>query len=326
MDPVGASIQGTHLPPPFHNREFHHHLSLHHLQLRHQQQFQQQQSNSDDDTGAAAAATGLNRGLKREHDDNLTPDGATNNSSTSNNENNNNGGGEGSSGDGGEFARRTRGRPAGSKNKPKPPIIITRDSPNALRTHLMEIAGGCDVGETVAAFARRRQRGVCVLSGSGTVTNVTLRQPASPGAVVKLHGSFEILSLSGSFLPPPAPLDATGFAVYLAGGQGQVIGGSVVGALISSGPVVLLAASFGTAAYERLPLDDGEDPLVGPLDSPGGMVAPPLPPPPLSQQQLLSPDVNTMLFQSLPPNLLSRVQVPPEVYPWASGGAARPSY
>ncbi|CAA6673615.1 unnamed protein product [Spirodela intermedia] len=321
MDPVGASIQGTHLPPPFHTREFHHHLSLHHhLQLRHQQlQQHQQQPNSDDDTGGAAT-TGLNRGLKREHDDNPLPDGATNNSSTSNNENNNNsnnnGGGEGSSGDGGgggEFARRTRGRPAGSKNKPKPPIIITRDSPNALRTHLMEIASGCDVGETVAAFARRRQRGVCVLSGSGTVTN--------------LHGSFEILSLSGSFLPPPAPLDATGFAVYLSGGQGQVIGGSVVGALISSGPVVLLAASFGTAAYERLPLDDGDEPLVGPLESPAGLVAPPLPPPPLSQhQQQLSPDVNTMLFQSLPPNLLSRVQVPPEVYPWASGGAARPSY
>ncbi|KAH6556659.1 hypothetical protein KP509_1Z164900 [Ceratopteris richardii] len=157
-----------------------------------------------------------------------------------------------------EVARRPRGRPPGSKNKPKPPIIITRDSPNALRSHVLEIGNGCDVGESVATFARRRQRGVCILSGTGTVTNVTLRQPAAPGATVTLHGRFEILSLSGSFLPPPAPPGATTLTIYLAGGQGQVVGGSVVGALLASGPVILMAASFLNASYDRLPLPQEE--------------------------------------------------------------------
>ncbi|RYQ79748.1 hypothetical protein Ahy_Scaffold1g106601 isoform C [Arachis hypogaea] len=59
----------------------------------------------------------------------------------------------------------------------------------------MEVADGCDIVESVSNFARRRQRGVCIMSGTGTVTNVTLRQPASSGAVVSLHGRFEILSL-----------------------------------------------------------------------------------------------------------------------------------
>ncbi|GFP86793.1 putative DNA-binding protein escarola [Phtheirospermum japonicum] len=68
----------------------------------------------------------------------------------------------------------------------------------------MEIAGGCDVQESISTFATRRQRGVCILIGNGPVTNVTLRQPASLGAVVSLHGRFEILSFSGSFLPSPA--------------------------------------------------------------------------------------------------------------------------
>ncbi|ERM94933.1 hypothetical protein AMTR_s00009p00189120 [Amborella trichopoda] len=152
--------------------------------------------------------------------------------------------------------RRPRGRPPGSKNKPKPPIIITRDSPNALRSHVMEVASGSDVAESVAAFARRRQRGVCVLSGSGVVANVTLRQPAAPGAIVTLHGRFEILSLSGAFLPGPAPPGATGLTVYLAGGQGQVVGGCVVGALVASGPVMVVAATFANATYERLPLEE----------------------------------------------------------------------
>ncbi|CAI9118260.1 OLC1v1019797C1 [Oldenlandia corymbosa var. corymbosa] len=155
--------------------------------------------------------------------------------------------------------RRPRGRPPGSKNKPKPPIFVTRDSPNALRSHVMEVASGRDVAESIAQFARKRQRGVCVLSGSGSVANVTLRQPAAPGAVVALHGRFEILSLSGAFLPGPAPPGSTGLTVYLAGGQGQVVGGSVVGSLVAAGPVLVIAATFANATYERLPIEDDEE-------------------------------------------------------------------
>ncbi|XP_010485835.1 PREDICTED: AT-hook motif nuclear-localized protein 19 isoform X3 [Camelina sativa] len=162
--------------------------------------------------------------------------------------------------------RRPRGRPAGSKNKPKPPIFVTRDSPNALKSHVMEIASGTDVIETLATFARRRQRGICILSGNGTVANVTLRQPstatvaAAPGgaAVLALQGRFEILSLTGSFLPGPAPPGSTGLTIYLAGGQGQVVGGSVVGPLMAAGPVMLIAATFSNATYERLPLEEEE--------------------------------------------------------------------
>ncbi|XP_062083299.1 AT-hook motif nuclear-localized protein 19-like [Humulus lupulus] len=159
--------------------------------------------------------------------------------------------------------RRPRGRPPGSKNKPKPPIFVTRDSPNALRSHVMEIANGADIAESVAHFARRRARGVCVLSGSGTVTNVTLRQPSAPSSVMALHGRFEILSLTGAFLPGPAPPGSTGLTIYLAGGQGQVVGGSVVGPLQASGPVMVIAATFSNATYERLPLEEQEEEAGG---------------------------------------------------------------
>jgi predicted DNA-binding protein with PD1-like motif len=303
MDPLAASMHGHHLPPPFNTpRDFHHHLQQ-------QQHHHQLQLKTEDDQGGSTPGL-FARGNKRDHED----------------DNNNNVNGSG--GDGGELAlnspsggggpeggennnnpRRPRGRPAGSKNKPKPPIIITRDSANTLRTHVMEVAGGCDISESITAFARRRQRGVCVLSGAGTVTNVTLRQPASQGAVVALHGRFEILSLSGSFLPPPAPPEATGLTVYLAGGQGQVVGGSVVGALTAAGPVVIMAASFANAVYERLPLEE-DDMLAaqGQADSAG----------------ILAGSVDPNLFQSLPPNLLGNVQLPPEAaaYGWNPNAAA----
>lgn len=155
-------------------------------------------------------------------------------------------------------SRRPRGRPPGSKNKPKPPVVVTKESPDALRSHVLEISSGSDVVESISNFAQRRQRGVSVLSGNGVVANVTLRHPAAPGGVITLQGRFDILSLSGAFLPAPAPPGATGLTVYLAGGQGQVVGGIVVGALVATGPVIVIAATFTNATFERLPLEDEE--------------------------------------------------------------------
>ncbi|KAF8401845.1 hypothetical protein HHK36_012792 [Tetracentron sinense] len=198
--------------------------------------------------------------------------------------------------------RRPRGRPSGSKNKPKPPIFVTRDSPNALRSHVMEVAAGADIVESVAQFARRRQRGVCVLSGSGAVANVTLRQPASSGAVVALHGRFEILSLTGAFLPGPAPPGSTGLTVYVAGGPGQVLGGIVVGTLVAAGPVMVIAAIFANATFERLPLEE-EDDDAGGGQLPGGAGSSP---PAIGQQQqaALPPDPSSSLpVYNVPPNL-----------------------
>ncbi|KAL2525836.1 AT-hook motif nuclear-localized protein 20 [Abeliophyllum distichum] len=152
--------------------------------------------------------------------------------------------------------RRSRGRPPGSKNKLKSPIIIAKESPNALHSHVLEINSGSDIAGSIATYAQRRHCGVSVLSGNGVVSNVTLRQPAAPGGVIALHGRFEILSLSGAFLPAPSPSAATGLAVYLSGSQGQVMGGTVVGALVASGPVMVVAATFTNATYERLPVEE----------------------------------------------------------------------
>ncbi|XP_050226740.1 AT-hook motif nuclear-localized protein 16 [Mercurialis annua] len=207
--------------------------------------------------------------------------------------------------------RRPRGRPAGSKNKPKPPIIVTRDSANALKAHAMEISSGCDVSESLANFARRKQRGICVLSGSGCVTNVTLRQPASSGSIVTLHGRFEILSLLGSILPPPAPPGITGLTIYLAGSQGQVVGGGVVGALIASGPVVIMAASFMNATFDRLPLD--EDEISAAVQNQHYQNS--------RNHHHHHHHLDIADLYGVPHNLLTNGTVPQEIYSWAPGRA-----
>ncbi|XP_042482615.1 AT-hook motif nuclear-localized protein 15-like, partial [Macadamia integrifolia] len=226
----------------------------------------------------------------------------------------------------GGSGRRPRGRPPGSKNKPKPPIIITRESPNALRSHVLEISSGNDIAESLNTFASRRQRGVCVLSGSGIVTNVNLRQPAAPGAVITLHGRFEILSLSGAFLPAPSPPGATGLTVYLAGGQGQVVGGCVVGPLVASGPVMVIAATFTNATYERLPLEE-EAPGTGDglqLQQTSGLNTGTSAAASVSQSHVVGgggglsdPSSMGLPIYNLPPNLLPNGQMPQDVY-WAT--------
>ncbi|KAG5146734.1 hypothetical protein GLYMA_11G221200v4 [Glycine max] len=218
----------------------------------------------------------------------------------------------------GSSGRRPRGRPPGSKNKPKPPIVITKESPNALRSHVLEITSGSDVAESIAAFANRRHRGVSVLSGSGIVANVTLRQPAAPAGVITLHGRFEILSLSGAFLPSPSPPGATGLTVYLAGGQGQVVGGTVAGSLVASGPVMVIAATFANATYERLPLEDeqGEE---------GMQVQQQQQQQQQQQSQGLGEQVSMPMY-NLPPNLLHNGQNMPHDVLWGAPPRPPPSF
>ncbi|CAN6936065.1 unnamed protein product [Brassica oleracea] len=223
--------------------------------------------------------------------------------------------------------KRSRGRPPGSKNKPKPPVIVTRDSPNVLRSHVLEISSGADIVESVNTYARRRGRGVSILSGNGVVLNVVLRQPvtahgsnggvgAGAGGVVTLHGRFDILSITGTVLPPPAPPGAGGLSIFVAGAQGQVIGGSVVAPLVASGPVILMAASFSNATFERLPLED-EGREGGGEGGGGG------PPPPTSA----SPPSGAGQGE-LRGNMSGYDQFPgdPHLLGWGAGAASRPSF
>ncbi|TKY56326.1 AT-hook motif nuclear-localized protein 17 [Spatholobus suberectus] len=151
-----------------------------------------------------------------------------------------------------EVVRRPRGRPPGSKNKPKPPLIITREPEPAMSPFILEISGGSDVVEALARFSSRKNTGLCILTASGTVANVTLRQPSvTPGATVTFHGRFDILSMSATFLLSPA-IPPGGFAVSLAGPQGQIVGGLVVGRLLAAGTVFVIAASFNNPSYHRL--------------------------------------------------------------------------
>ncbi|KAE8659244.1 AT-hook motif nuclear-localized protein 17 [Hibiscus syriacus] len=168
------------------------------------------------------------------------------------------GGGSARGGDGAsiEIVRRPRGRPPGSKNKPKPPVVITHEPDPAMSPYILEIPGGNDIVEAVSRFSRRKNIGICLLTGSGTVSNVTLRQPSSatPAATITFHGIFDILSLSATFLSQTTSCHVPNtVSISLAGPQGQVVGGFVAGPLVAAGNVFIVAATFNNPLYHRIP-------------------------------------------------------------------------
>ncbi|XP_038880172.1 AT-hook motif nuclear-localized protein 17-like [Benincasa hispida] len=161
--------------------------------------------------------------------------------------------------------KKPRGRPPGSKNKPKPPIVITKENESSMKPVVIEISAGNDVVDTLLNFARKRHVGLTVLSGSGSVSNVTLRHPMSHSTNLSLHGPFSLVSLSGSFLANTTPFSSkplsssSSFGICLAGAQGQVFGGIVGGKVTAASLVVVVAATFINPVFHRLPSETAED-------------------------------------------------------------------
>ncbi|GFP93890.1 putative DNA-binding protein escarola [Phtheirospermum japonicum] len=155
-------------------------------------------------------------------------------------------------------ARRPRGRPPGSKNKPKPPVHHhprERQHPPGPHTggrrRLRRLRGGRHLRAPAAAGDLRAQRH----------RHRQQRQPpAARRGGERPHAPRPLRDPVPVRLVPPAAgaPGATSLTIYLAGAQGQVVGGNVVGALIAAGPVIIIAASFTNVAYERLPLEEEE--------------------------------------------------------------------
>ncbi|KAL1294581.1 hypothetical protein HN51_055357 [Arachis hypogaea] len=113
--------------------------------------------------------------------------------------------------------------------------------------HVLTVNAGEDVTMKIMSFSQQGSRGICVLSANGTISNVTLRQPTSSGGTLTYEGRFEILSLSGSFMPTENGVTRSrsgGMSVSLAGPDGRVMGGGLAGLLIAAGPVQVVVGSF----------------------------------------------------------------------------------
>ncbi|KAA8539836.1 hypothetical protein F0562_026528 [Nyssa sinensis] len=113
--------------------------------------------------------------------------------------------------------------------------------------HVITVNAGEDVSMKIMSFSQQGSRAICILAANGAISNVTLRQPNSSGGTLTYEGRFEILSLSGSFMPNDnggTKSRSGGMSVSLAGPDGRVVGGGLAGLLIAAGPVQVVVGSF----------------------------------------------------------------------------------
>ncbi|KAK9076691.1 hypothetical protein SSX86_005025 [Deinandra increscens subsp. villosa] len=144
------------------------------------------------------------------------------------------------SGSGTPTTKKNRGRPPGSGRKQRLANVgewMCASAGLAFTPHIIHVETGEDVAAKIQSFAQQRPRGVCIMSGNGSVSVVQLRQFASSGGTVTYEGRFEILSLSGSYLLPETgtPNHRTGgLSISICSQDGHVFGGAIGGRLIAS--------------------------------------------------------------------------------------------
>ncbi|XP_050228461.1 AT-hook motif nuclear-localized protein 1 [Mercurialis annua] len=113
--------------------------------------------------------------------------------------------------------------------------------------HIITVNAGEDVTMKIISFSQQGPRAICILSANGVISSVTLRQPDSSGGTLTYEGRFEILSLSGSFMPTESGGTRSrsgGMSVSLASPDGRVVGGGVAGLLVAASPVQVVVGSF----------------------------------------------------------------------------------
>lgn len=122
--------------------------------------------------------------------------------------------------------KKTRGRPHGSKNKPKQVTI---------EPFILHIFPGEDIIEKVVSFACVHNFGMSMVCGHGHVTELDVSYPnAEPWKII---GSFKLISCTGYFSNDPS---ACFCKVSIADSQGNVINELLAQRLIAKNQVQLV--------------------------------------------------------------------------------------
>ncbi|MED6168314.1 hypothetical protein PIB30_010647 [Stylosanthes scabra] len=154
--------------------------------------------------------------------------------------------------------KKPRGRPRGSKNKPKLPIFLRKVNENGMRPILIQMAPGVDVIGALINFAVRRHIRISILSACGSISEAAIHNtlPLNTNAIgLSMRGPFNMMSLSGTYYDGHVRPACSSFSILLGGTHGQVFGGIVAGKVVTAGTVNVMVASFERTEFYALQLN-----------------------------------------------------------------------
>ncbi|XP_010430447.1 PREDICTED: AT-hook motif nuclear-localized protein 5-like isoform X2 [Camelina sativa] len=145
---------------------------------------------------------------------------------------------------------RARGRPPGTGRKQRLANLgewMNTSAGYAFGPHVISVEAGEDIVAKIVSFSQQRPRVLCIMSGTGTVSSVTLRQPGSTTPHLSFKGRYDILSLGGSYLVNDeggSKSRTGGLSVSLSNGEEGLVFGGGISTLIAASLVQVVACSF----------------------------------------------------------------------------------
>ncbi|WVZ10986.1 hypothetical protein V8G54_015516 [Vigna mungo] len=143
-------------------------------------------------------------------------------------------------------SKRTRGRPVGSKNKPKLTLVIDQDNKHTQKPIFIQIPKNSDVIEALIQFAYDYQISIMVQSASGSIMNVTLRDSESITSTFIIHGPFTLVSLIGTCIN-----NDCSFNISFCSKIRQSFIGVVGGKVVAGDDVIVVATIFNNSENNK---------------------------------------------------------------------------
>ncbi|XP_030522630.1 AT-hook motif nuclear-localized protein 10-like isoform X2 [Rhodamnia argentea] len=148
--------------------------------------------------------------------------------------------------------KRRRGRPRGSASGSPHFASIGGRPTGALEgsfsPETVTLHRGEEILAKLSSLIGPDSHSLSILSATGAVSSVVLRQPGPSGGILSYEGYFQILALNGSFTIREGRIcthpELSLVNVMLAMPDGRVFGGGVAGPLIAAGPTQLVAGNF----------------------------------------------------------------------------------
>lgn len=161
---------------------------------------------------------------------------------------------------------------ASSSSTKKSQLAALGSAGQGFTPHIITVAAGEDVGQKIMLFMQQSKREICILSASGSISNASLRQPATSGGSITYEGRFDIISLCGSYVHTELGGRTGGLSVCLSSTDGQIIGGGVGGPLTAAGPIQVIVGAFLIDTKKDIVVDVKGDTLANKLPSAVGAV------------------------------------------------------
>ncbi|XP_048140300.1 AT-hook motif nuclear-localized protein 10-like [Rhodamnia argentea] len=151
--------------------------------------------------------------------------------------------------------RRGRGRPRGSSSGSPHFVSIvceggrpTGGLGGSVGVATVTLHRGEEILAKLSSLIEPDSHSLSILSATGAVSSVVLRQPGPSGGILSYEGYFEIVALNGSFAIREGRIcthpELSLVNVTLAMPDGRLFGGGVAGPLIAAGLTQLVVANF----------------------------------------------------------------------------------